>query len=144
MNDRFIIYALSMLTSAFLFISCERHSMDPEFLQTDDICLRVKEQVVFAYDPLTCQIAFNREKCDFRVHKDNMSDYYRLKLDEMPSTEGQKVSGIIYWTNSSSILRRDCTFSVEKVGADGKFWLWNGKDQIGAVIQVVDLGTVSK
>ena len=95
--------------------------------------------MIFKYDPLTCQVAFNRERGEFRVHTDNMSDYYCLTLKFVPTGEGQKVKGDITWTNRSDVVTKsDLAFVVKKVDRNGKMWLWCRKERIGAVIQVLD------
>ncbi len=112
--------------------------VEPEFLNGSDICLRINGTNVFTYDPLSCQLAFNRRGCEFRVHTDTMSDYYCVTLDAMPSSEGQKVGGSLCWTSTSSILHKDCTFTVEKISDDGCVRLWSGKAKIGTVIKILD------
>lgn len=112
--------------------------VEPEFLSGDEICLRVNGSVIFTYDPLTCQLAFNRRKCEFRVHTDTMSDYYGVTMDAMPSAVDQKINGTVSWTNSSSIIHKDLAFRVEKISSDGRVWLWNRKAKIGAVVKILD------
>ena len=124
---------LSMLLSG-----CQGKT-DPEFVSSTTVGLQVKGQVIFEYDPLTWQTAFNREKCLFRVHTDNMSDYYTLDLNLVPTAAGQKAKGDIEWTSKSSVLSRNgLTFTVEKMDRSGKIWLWCRKEQIGAVVQILD------
>ena len=128
-----------LLASVLLAVSCDNTKVDPEFIATADFGLKVKDQTVFTYDPLTCQVAFNREKCEFRVHTDNMSDYYCLNLKSVPTAEDQKVKGDIRWTNRSDVVTlKDLTFVVKKVDRTGKMWLWCRKERIGAVIQALD------
>ena len=127
------------LILVFCLASCEGSKVDPEFVNTSDCNLRVKDQVVFKYDPLTCQVAFNREKGEFRVHTDNMSDYYCVTLRSVPTGEDQKVKGSISWTSSSDIITRSgLTFVVKKADRAGRMWLWCRKERIGVVIQVLD------
>ena len=128
-----------LLASVLLAVSCENTKVDPEFIATPDFGLKVKDQTVFTYDPLTCQVSFNRGKCEFRVHTDNMSDYYCLNLKSVPTAEDQKVKGDIRWTNRSDVVTlKDLTFVVKKVDRTGKMWLWCRKERIGAVIQALD------
>ena len=130
---------LAFLLLAALCSSCTGNKVDPEFVATSDFSLKVKDDMVFKYDPLTCQVAFNRERSEFRVHTDNMSDYYCLDLKFVQTGEGQKVKGDIKWTNRSDVVTKsDLTFVVKKVDRTGKMWLWCRKERIGAVIQVLD------
>ncbi len=134
-----IVYIVLFLLAVSLFTSCTGNKVDPEFVATSDFSLKVKDDMVFKYDPLTCQVAFNREKGEFRVHTDNMSDYYCLNLSYVPTGEGQKVKGGITWTSRSDVVTRSgLTFVVKKVDRSGKMWLWCRKERIGAVIQVLD------
>ena len=135
------------MKKAFLILFCASLALqgcvgggkvETEFLESSDICLRVKGTTVFTYAPLTCQMAFNRRNCEFRVHTDTMSDYYCVTLDAIPSAEGQKVDGKLCWTSTSSIIRRDCTFRVEKVTSEGGAYLWSRKDRIGVVVKILD------
>ena len=130
---------LAALLLAVLFSSCTGNKVDPEFVATSDFSLKVKDDMVFKYDPLTCQVAFNRERGEFRVHTDNMSDYYCLNLRFVPTGGGQKGKGDITWTNRSDVVtRNDLAFVVKKVDRTGRMWLWCRKERIGAVIQVLD------
>ena len=131
--------SIYMILAVFLLASCQGMKMDPEFAATTDCNLRVKGTVVFKYSSLTCQQAFNREKCEFRVHTDNMSDYYCVILNSVPTAEGQSVKGSITWTSQSDIVtKKDLSFQVKKTDRSGRLWLWCRKEQIGVVIHVLD------
>ena len=129
---------LLILSVLLLACSCSQKA-DPEFLQTNDFCLRIKDNVIFNYNENTCQSAFNRKKCEFRVHTDSMSDYYCVTLNGVPVSEGEKLSGDIVWTSTSSVLsKRGCNFVVSKLDAQRRVWLWSRKEQIGVVVQILD------
>lgn len=132
----------NILTAVLLLAalsSCTGGKVDPDFVASTDFSLKVKDETVFTYDPLTCQVGFNREKCEFRVHTDNMSDYYCVTLRSVPTSEDQKVKGSVSWTSKSDIVtRNDLSFVVKKVDRTGKMWLWCRKERIGAVIQALD------
>ena len=133
------ITILAALLGCLVLSSCTGGKADPDFVATTDCNLRVKGEVVFKYDPLTCQTAFNRRKCEFRVHTDNMSDYYCVTLNLVPTAEGQKAKGNITWTNRSDVVtRKDLTFHVKKADRAGRLWLWCRKEQIGVVIHVLE------
>jgi len=134
-----IRYVAALVAAAALLSSCTGSKVDPEFVATTDFSLKVKDETVFTYNPLTCQVAFNREKGEFRVHTDNMSDYYCVTLRSVPTAEDQKVKGSVTWTSKSDInTRSDLAFVVKKVDRTGKMWLWCRKERIGAVIQALD------
>ena len=136
MKGRMKIYAV--ILTGILLAACQG-KVGPEFIRTTDFELQVKDETVFRYDPLTWQTAFKREKREFRVHTDNMSDYYCVTLNNIPSSEGQKVKGSIVWTSSSNVITKSgLTFSVEKIDRAGRIWLWSRKERIGAVVQALD------
>ena len=133
------IFLPAALSCCLLLCSCEGSKADPEFITTTDCNLRVNGNVVFTFDPLTCQVAFNREKCEFRANTDNMSDYYCVTLRSVPTAEDQKVKGSITWTSKSDLVtRKDLSFVVKKVDRAGRMWLWCRKERIGVVIQALD------
>lgn len=128
----------TLLIGIILLASCQG-KVDPEFIGLQDFGLQVKGTKVFTYNSLTWQTAFNRERCEFRVHTDNMSDYYCVTLNTVPSSEGQKVKGSVVWTSSSDVINKSgLNFSVEKIDRAGRIWLWCKKERIGAVIQALD------
>ncbi len=130
-------YIIALL--AVIFMTSCQGKVDPEFVQSTTTGLQVKEDVVFEYDPLTWQTSFNREKCEYRVHTDNMSDYYVLALDLVPTATGQKAKGNLTWTSHSSLVsKKGLTFSVEKMDRSGKIWLWCRKEGIGVTVQTLD------
>ena len=130
---------IAIFLAVLCLAGCQRGGkVEDEFLGNSDICLRIKGSTVFTYNPLTCQLAFNRRNCEFRVHTDTMSDYYCVTLDAIPSAVEQKIDGSLSWTSSSSILHKDCTFRVEKISSEGCVWLWNRKDRIGVVVKILD------
>ena len=129
---------------ALLFILCPvltgcQGKVDPEFVQSSTTGLQVREEIVFEYDPRTWQTSFNREKREFRVHTDNMSDYYVLSLDIVPTAYGQKAKGSLTWTSRSTLIsKKGLTFTVEKMDRSGRIWLWCRKEGIGVTVQTLD------
>lgn len=131
---------LTAAASLCLMASGCQSKVDPEFITSSTIGLQVKDDVIFEYDPLTWQTSFNREKCEFRAHTDNMSDYYTLSLNLVPTGVDQKAKGDIKWTSRSSIVnKKGLTFIVKKMDRSGKLWLWCKKEQIGVTVQILDI-----
>lgn len=118
---------------------CQSFKADPEFVSSTSTGLTVKGSTVFSYDPLTCQAAFNRQECEFRVFSDNMSDYYCVRLNTMPTAEGQKARGSVTWTDRDKVqVKKDLQFQVEKADRAGRLWLWNRKEGVGALVFVLE------
>ena len=100
MRSKTFIILLTCSLFCLLLSSCQGKE-GPEFINSSTIGLKVKDKVIFEYDTLTWQNAFNREKCEFRVHTDNMSDYYTISLNLVPTAVDQKAKGDITWTSRS-------------------------------------------
>ena len=133
-----IVYIALFLLAVSLFTSCTGNKVDPEFVATSDFSLKVKDDMVFRYDPLTCQVAFNREKGEFRVHTDNMSDFYAVTFTELPSTQGQTVTADLTWTTERDVLtRKNLTLEVVRIEGD-QFWLWSNSGRIGLCIRILE------
>lgn len=130
------IYILTMVLACALLSSCTSTKVDEAFLSTASSGLSIKGNDIFRFDALSCQTSFNREKREFRVFTDNMSDYYCLTLNSVPSQVGDKAKGELRWTSRNGVeTKRDLSFQVEQTGRSGRMWLWCKKEAIGVVVQ---------
>ena len=112
--------------------------LQPEeiLLPRSEVSLTVKEEVVMAFDPATCQIGYNSERNEFRLVDNKVSDWVIFRSDAVPTDVGQKVKASLEYTSRSNIkTMTDLTFSVEKTAPDGTTWLWNKDKQICIVIK---------
>jgi len=134
MKIRSIILALLL---PFLFCSCHEEEISSSFLLNNQVRLEIKGYTLFSYNPVSCQLGFNREKAEFRVHSDNMSDFYILDLDTMPATVGEDISGTIIWTTKNSLNNKKTTFEVSRIEGD-LVWLWSSSNRIAVVVKVLD------
>lgn len=125
--------------AAIVLCSCGNERDLPMFIEDSTIRLEVAGDVVFKYDANTCQLAFNREKALFRVHTDNMSDYFIADLDQVPSEVDQEVTATLSWTTASNVTTRK-NIALKTVMIEGdKVWLWSGSGgQFALVIRVLD------
>ena len=119
-------------------IGCIGPQPDEVLLPRTEISLTIKGEEVMEHDPLTCQIGYNRERNEFRLVKDNISDWMIFRSNATPSNEGQEVKASLEYTSQSSTKTlSDLSFSVEKTAPDGTVWLWNKDKKIGIVIRVL-------
>ncbi len=130
---RYIAIAVSAVL-AIALCGCQKESVDPEFLSNGNLCLMEKGRTVHSSDPLTWQTSFNRARKEFRVHTDNMSDYYILKCSTVPESEGQSIKGSLQWSGNTIVNRRNLDFRVEKMDSEGRVWLWCGKSKIAVSV----------
>ena len=130
---------LSGIALTFIAITgCVSPQPDEVLLPRTEISLTIKGEEVMEHDPLTCQIGYNRERNEFRLVKDNISDWMIFRSNATPSNEGQEVKASLEYTSQSSTKTlSDLTFSVEKTAPDGTVWLWNKDKKIGIVIRVL-------
>lgn len=127
-----------VIVLAFLLQGCKGESrLSDSFKLDDDIRMEIKGYTTFRYKPLSCQLAFNKEECEFRVHSDNMSDFYVLRLDEMPENEGQSVNGTVSWTTGDDLHSKKTAFEAVKLEG-GKIWLWSASTRIALVVQTLE------
>lgn len=132
------IYIFAAL-AAFVLTSCTKEDkIDPEFMDTKTISLTIRGESKFYYTENKCQLGYNASKNEFRVSNDDMSEYYIVTLDSMPTEADQKVKGKISWTESANIVtKNDLEFKVGYISSDGRYWLWNSKNKIGAIVCAV-------
>ncbi len=126
-----------LISAAGLFAACSEADLSEDFKLNDQLRMEIKGYVTFSYNPLNCQIGFNRDNCEFRVHSDNMSDFFSVKLDEMPGSEGLRINGTASWTTGDNLHSKKTIFEVVKLDGN-KIWLWSADSRIAAVVQTID------
>ena len=64
-----------------------------------------------------------------------MKEYYTLVCNKVPAAKGETLNVNLSWTMSGSVQSREgLRFTVEKIGDDGRIWLWDAKDGIAAIV----------
>lgn len=128
----------ALVLAAVLLCGCDDSRRINAFVENNDIRLQVGSTVNFRYDPLECQLAFSRDRREFRAQTDNTSDYYSIVFSEIPSQHGQHVSADLTWTTPMDILTRD-NLSLEVVRIEGDMvWLWSSSGRIGVSIKLLE------
>ena len=133
MRKLFLILVLVLAT----FTGCRKSHVSDDFKLNSTLRMEIKGYITFLYDPLTCQISYNPDKYEFRVHSDNMSDFYIIRLDEMPAAEGQTVNGTASWTTGDDLHTKKTSFEVIHLEG-GKIWLWSPGTRIAAVVMELE------
>lgn len=129
---------LTLLCLALLLCGCQKENVDESFLENNNLCLIEKGVTVHSYDPLTWQVSFNRADREFRVHTDNMSDYYILRCSALPREEGQSIKCSIRWSGNSITSKSNLTFRVEKMDSAGRVWLWCKGSKIAVSVMLLN------
>lgn len=110
----------------------------PTFVANDAIHIEVNGETILKYDELTCQLGFNRDRHQFRMCTDNMSDYFSVTMSMIPNAQGDNLKADLIWTTKTDVITRK-NVALEVVKAEGdKFWLWNEQGRIALVIQILD------
>jgi len=129
---------IAVLSLAVVLSACEsKGTYTPEFLTDNTLRLAVGRTEVITYDPLTCQYAYNTSTLEFRLHTDNMSDYFIVRLQEEPTEEDQTVTaGLIRWTTPTGAdeVRKNIALQVVKL-EDDVIWLWNSRESIKMTVR---------
>ena len=129
--------SILFLLLAVLLTGCRQENLSEEFRLDDSIRMEIKGYTTFKYIPTSCQLGFNREKCEFRVHNDNMSDFFSVRLDDMPVGESQYVTGTVSWTTGDDLHTKKTNFQVAKINGD-LVWLWSSDTRIALVIKFLE------
>lgn len=128
----------AFLAIAVLLCGCNDSRKRNAFVENNDIRLQIGSTIQFRYDPLTCQLAFSRDRREFRAQTDNTSDYYSIVLSEVPANIGQRVSGNLTWTTETDILTRD-DLDLEVLRIEGdQVWLWSSSGRTGVMIKLLE------
>lgn len=128
----------AFLAIAVLLCGCNDSRKRNAFVENNDIRLQIGSTIQFRYDPLTCQLAFSRDRREFRAQTDNTSDYYSIMLSEIPANIGQRVSGNLTWTTETDILTRD-DLDLEVLRIEGdQVWLWSSSGRTGVMIKLLE------
>ena len=131
---------LAILALAVLFAGCTKKGdgFSKAELESDDVRFIIGSEETMDIDPAFIQTGFNREKREFRINSDTMSDYVVAILSEIPSVEGQKISADLEWTTEMDVkTKKGISFKVEEI-EDGVCWLWNKSGKITLVVKILD------
>ncbi len=112
--------------------------MDSALLQSETLCLKIKDRLVFTFDEDFHQAGYNATLHQFRMGNDDMSEYVILNLSDA-IVSGKTVNASMEWTENNSIQKHDgITFKAEKISEDGTVWLWSSSDRIAAVVKMLN------
>ena len=113
----------------------------PEFLTESTLRMEIAHKSVFTADSLHCQYSCNPQRGEFRVFTDNMSDYYHLVLEEIPTGENCYVKATqLDWTetNGANQTRKNITLEVVKLQGD-VIWPWYPSEGIKLTVNTTGL-----
>ena len=109
----------------------------PEFLTDATLRMAVGKTEIITYNPLTCQYAYNADNLEFRLHTDNMSDYFIVRLQAEPTEEDQMITaGLVRWTSPTGAdeVRKNIVLQVVKMEGD-VVWLWYSRESLKMTVR---------
>lgn len=117
-------------------VSCDIEGLSEINMKNEEISLSLKGVVLLQYDSRQWQIGYNGSRNEYRIHDDNMGEYFIVTCSEAPSFEGQTFKADLTYTANSAIARESgLTFEVQKLDGAGRIWLWNKSKKYGIVIK---------
>lgn len=133
--------AFTVAAAALMASGCrQKVGPDPSFTTSNTIMLNIDGKDMMVYDPATCQLAFNAGLREFRVMNDNMSEFFYLTCDELPTAVGQTIRCDLKYLGPNTKSAYNCKgadFSVELIGDEGTIWLWCGKKKIAVRVRII-------
>ncbi|MBR1576822.1 MAG: hypothetical protein IJ654_10320 [Bacteroidales bacterium] len=137
--SRFGSIVLTVASVLFLATACHHDGFNKSDFEITDVCLKVKGVTVFQYESGASQLALNKGRKEFRAGTDTMSDYFLLKMSELPREDGQVFTGNLQWTTADDIVTRSAlSFKVERIDPDGTVWLWCAAQKITIVMKLLN------
>lgn len=127
---------IAAAASVLLAVSCNRYDIDEILLQRNDISMTMKGEVIFAFDPATCQLGHSVNADEYRAYDEKLAQWFILKCSQSPTTEGQEVAADLSWAGvNSTKSHKNLSFTVQKTDSNGLIWLWEDSQKIGIVIK---------
>ena len=131
-------FTIAAFLAALMAIAACRDNIFPEFVSDTNVHIEMNGATMLQYDEATCQMGFNRERRQFRMCTDSMSDYFSITMNMIPTAQGEKIKADLVWTTARDVMsRKNIALEVVKT-EDDKFWLWNEQERISLVIEILD------
>ena len=131
------ITVLLLICTVFLGGCRSGNTSIDSFLKDDTVRLEIDGVRVFVFDDNNGQLAYNEQRGVFRANTDTMLYYFELELDSIPQTNGDEVTGNVYWSTVDGERNRNrVTLNVKNIKGD-LIWLCDAGGQTAAVVRVL-------
>lgn len=129
-----VIFLLLLVALA----GCQDERQRNAFCENEGVRLMVGGSIAFNYEPNTCQLAFSRDRREFRAFTDTMSDFFVAELSQLPVNLGQRLTANLVWTTEREVLtRKNLTLEVVRLEGD-MVWLWSDAGRIGLTVRILE------
>lgn len=130
--------AVILLLSLLALTGCQDERQRAAFCENEGVRLLVGGSIAFSYEPNTCQLAFSRDRREFRAFTDSMSDFFLATFSRMPDSMGQRLTASLTWTTEREVLtRKNLTLEVVRLEGD-MVWLWSDAGRIGLTVRILE------
>ena len=130
--------AIILLLSLLALTGCQDERQRAAFCENEGVRLLVGGSIAFSYEPNTCQLAFSRDRREFRAFTDSMSDFFVATFSRVPSELGQRLTASLTWTTEREVLtRKNLTLEVVRLEGD-MVWLWSDAGRIGLTVRILE------
>ncbi len=130
--------AIILLLSLLALTGCQDERQRAAFCENEGVRLLVGGSIAFSYEPNTCQLAFSRDRQEFRAFTDSMSDFFVATFSRVPSELGQRLTASLTWTTEREVLtRKNLTLEVVRLEGD-MVWLWSDAGRIGLTVRILE------
>lgn len=131
MKDKIFLLAIFIVTA----VCCTPTNVDEIIAENQEVGITVNGKTYITYTAEGWQMAHNPTTNEYSVFNDDVTDYYVVRCNERPSSEGQSVTADVEYTTANNIVKiTGITLEVKKVDKD-KVWLYNVKRNILVVIK---------
>ena len=126
------------LATAAMLCSCTGNTVISSFVTDESVRLEIDGARILEFDENNCQLAFNADKCEFRVMTDRMLDYFTVSLDRIPERTGQKAKGTVVWSSpDGEKSRKEITLEAKRIKGD-LIWLCDAFGHTACVVRVLE------
>ena len=131
-------FSIILLLSLLALTGCQDERQRAAFCENEGVRLLVGGSIAFSYEPNTCQLAFSRDRREFRAFTDSMSDFFVATFSRVPSELGQRLTASLTWTTEREVLtRKNLTLEVVRLEGD-MVWLWSDAGRIGLTVRILE------
>lgn len=124
---------------AMILAGCKGYDIEEILLSREDISLTQKGRLLFSHDAATCQLGYSSDRNEFRVYDDELGNFFIVRCNARPDTEGQTLKADLTWTTETNTkTSKGLEFKVQKTGADGRIWMWCESESIGVVVKELE------
>lgn len=126
------IFAILIMLLAFVSCNDKQDEMDPVILQKEEVCLKVKDSIVFEH--VSFQSGYTVSKGLYWAVTDGGAEYFKIYAKKPIPNVGETFDADVRWTyKGAEQLLENVRFTVEKT-ENGLTWIWSAKSSVNAVI----------